>query len=134
MGYGNSKSKYIEIPNEYGYYTINIDNGKLPELPDFPKKPRVRIRVSNTKPSQLKKVDDTITEESSKIQESVITRVDGLSTEKIRDKKINIGDVYNVDYQYDLVSEYLKNNYIVDDDTMIKIKDILKDLNQVIPE
>ena len=127
------KSEYIEIPNEYGYYTINIDDGKLPELPDFPKKPRVRIRVSNTKPSQLKKLMTQL-QKKAKIQESVITRVDGLSTEKIRDKKINIGDVYNVDYQYDLVSEYLKNNYLVDDDTMIKIKDVLKELNQVIPE
>ena len=127
------KSKYIEIPNEYGYYTINIDNGKLPELPDFPAKPRVRVRVSNTKPSQLKKLMTQL-QKKAKIQESVITRVDGLSTEKIRDKKINIGDVNNPDYQFDLVSEYLKNNYIVDDDTMIKIKDILKELNQVIPD
>ncbi|MAR77660.1 MAG: hypothetical protein CMD43_01805 [Gammaproteobacteria bacterium] len=127
------KSKYIEIPNEYGYYTINIDNGKLPELPDFPAKPRVRIRVSNTKPSQLKKLMTQL-QKKAKIQESVITKVDGLSTEKIRDKKINIGDVNNPDYQYDLVSEYLKNNYIVDDDTMIKIKDIIKELNQVIPD
>ncbi len=127
------KSKYIEIPNEYGYYTINIDNGKLPELPDFPKKPRVRVRVSNTKPSQLKKLMVEL-QKKANIQESVITRVDGLSTEKIRDKKINIGDVNNPDYQYDLVSEYLKNNYIVDDDTMIKIKDILKELNSIVPE
>jgi len=127
------KSKYIEIPNEYGYYTINIDNGKLPELPDFPAKPRVRIRVSNTKPSQLKKLMTQL-QKKAKIQESVITKVDGLSTEKVRDKKINIGDVNNPDYQYDLVSEYLKNNYIVDDDTMIKIKDIIKELNQVIPD
>ena len=58
------KSQYIEIPNDYGYYTINIDNGKLPELSDLPKKPRVRIRVSNTKPSQLKRVDNSITKES----------------------------------------------------------------------
>jgi len=127
------KSKYIEIPNEYGYYTINIDNGKLPELPNFPAKPRVRVRVSNTKPSQLKKLMTQL-QKKAKIQESVITRVDGLSTEKIRDKKINIGDVNNPDYQYDLVREYLKNNYIVDDDTMIKIKNIIKDLNSVIPE
>ena len=127
------KSEYIEIPNEYGYYTINIDNGKLPELPDLPKKPRVRIRVSNTKPAQLKRVMTQL-QKKCKIQESVITKVDGLSTEKIRDKKINIGDVSNPDYQYDLVREYLKNNYIVDDDTMIKIKDILTELNQVIPE
>ena len=127
------KSEYIEIPNEYGYYTINIDNGKLPELPNLPKKPRVRVRVSNTKPSQLKKLMTQL-QKKCKIQESVITRVDGLSTEKIRDKKINIGDVNNPDYQYDLVREYLKNNYLVDDETMIKIKNILKDLNSTIPE
>ena len=127
------KSEYIEIPNEYGYYTINIDNGKLPELPNLPKKPRVRVRVSNTKPSQLKKLMTQL-QKKCKIQESVITRVDGLSTEKIRDNKINIGDVNNPDYQYDLISEYLKNNYLVDDDTMIKIKDVLKDLNSIIPE
>ena len=106
------KSEYIEIPNEYGYYTINIDNGKLPELPDLPKKPRVRVRVSNTKPSQLKKLMTQL-QKKCKIQESVITRVDGLSTEKIRDKKINIGDVNNPDYQYDLVREYLKDADVV---------------------
>ena len=127
------KSEYIEIPNDYGYYTIDIRDGKLPDLSDLPLKPRVRVRVSNTKPSQLKKLMTKV-QKMAKIQESVITRVDGLSTEKIRDQKINIGDVNNVDYQYELISEYLKNNYIVDDDTMIKIKDVLKDLNSVIPE
>ena len=50
------KSKYIEIPNDYGYYTINIDNNTLPDLSDLPKKPRIRVRVSNTKPSELKKL------------------------------------------------------------------------------
>ena len=127
------KSEYIEIHNDYGYYTINIDNGKLPDLSDLPNKPRVRVRVSNTKPAQLKRLMTKV-QKMAKIQESVITRVDGLSTEKIRDKKINIGDVYNVDYQYDLISEYLKNNYMVDDDTMIKIKKVLTELNSVVPE
>ena len=127
------KSEYKEIHNDYGYYTINIDSGKLPDLSDLPNKPRVRVRVSNTKPAQLKRLMTKV-QKMAKVQESVITRVDGLSTDKIRDKKINIGDVNNVDYQYDLISEYLKNNYLVDEDTMIKIKDILKDLNSVIPE
>ena len=127
------KSEYIEIHNDFGYYTIDIQDGKLPNLSDLPNKPRVRVRVSNTKPSQLKKLMTKV-QKMAKIQESVITRVDGLSTDKIRDNKINIGDVNNPDYQYDLISEYLKNNYIVDDDTMIKIKDVLKDLNSIIPE
>ena len=60
---------------------------KLPELPDLPKKPRVRVRVSNTKPSQLKKLMTQL-QKKCKIQESVITRVDGLSTEKFVIKRL----------------------------------------------
>ena len=127
------KSEYIEVPNDYGYYTIDIQDGKLPDLSDLPLKPRVRVRVQNTTPSKLKKLMTKV-QKMAKIQESVITKVDGLSKDKIRDNKINVGDVNNPDYQYDLISEYLKNNYLVDDDTMIKIKDVLKDLNSIIPE
>ena len=29
-------SEYIEVPNDYGYYTINIDDGKVPDCPDIP--------------------------------------------------------------------------------------------------
>jgi len=127
------KSTYIPIVNDFGYYTIDIQDGKLPDLSDLPLKPRLRVRVSNTKPSQLKKLMTKV-QKMAKIQESVISRVDGLSTDKIRDIKINIGDVNNLDYQYELIREYLSNNYIVDDDTMIKIKKVLTDLNAVIPE
>ena len=127
------KSKYIEIPNDYGYYTINIDNNTLPDLSDLPNKPRLRVRVSNTKPSELKKLMTKI-QRMAKVQESVISRVDGLSTEKIRNNKINIGDVNSVDYQLKLISEYLNNNYFIDDEMMIKIKNILTELNTNIPD
>ena len=127
------KSKYIEIPNDYGYYTINIDNNKLPDLSDLPKKPRLRVRVSNTKPSQLKKLMAKV-HKLGKVQESVISRVDGLSTDKIRNNKINIGDVNSVDYQLELIKEYLNNNYFIDDEMMVKIKNILTELNTNIPD
>tara|TARA_B100000575_G_scaffold123621_1_gene98562 strand:+ start:2606 stop:5761 length:3156 start_codon:yes stop_codon:yes gene_type:complete len=127
------KSEYIEIPNEYGYYTVNIDSNKLPDLSDLPKKPRLRVRVSNTKPSELKKLMAKI-HKMAKVQESVISRVDGLSTDKIRDSKINIGDVSSVDYQLKLISDYLNNNYFIDDGMMIKIKNILSELNTNIPD
>lgn len=125
------KSTFIELPNDYGYYTIEINDGKLPELPNLPKKPRVRIRVSNTKPAQLKRVLTKL-QKLANIQESVVTRVDGLNKEKVRDNKINIGDVNNVDYQYKLIEDYLNNNYAVDEDTLVKIKSILEELNQEI--
>ena len=127
------KSKYIEIPNDYGYYTINIDNNTLPDLSDLPKKPRLRVRVSNTKPSELKKLMAKV-HKMGKVQEAVISRVDGLSTEKVRNNKINIGDVNSVDYQLKLISEYLNNNYFIDDEMMVKIKNILTELNTNIPD
>ncbi|OUW11936.1 MAG: hypothetical protein CBD26_00200 [Candidatus Pelagibacter sp. TMED166] len=127
------KSEYIEIPNEYGYYTVNIDKNTLPDLSDLPKKPRLRVRVSNTKPSELKKLMAKI-HKMANVQESVISRVDGLSTEKIRDNKINIGDVNSVDYQLKLISDYLNNNYFIDDEMMVKIKNILTELNTNIPD
>ena len=127
------KSKYIEIPSVYGYYTINIDNNTLPDLSDLPKKPRLRVRVSNTKPSELKKLMAKV-HKMGKVQESVISRVDGLSTEKVRNNKINIGDVNSVDYQLKLISEYLNNNYFIDDEMMVKIKNILTELNTNIPD
>ena len=127
------KSEYIEVKNDYGYYTIDIKDGKLPDLSDLPMKPRLRVRVENTKPSQLKKLMVKV-QKMANIQESVISKVNGLGDDKVRNNKINVGDVNNPDYQYDLISEYLKNNYVVDKDTMIKIKDVLKDINSVIPE
>ena len=47
------KSEYIEISNDYGYYTLDIDNGILPDADDMPKKARLRGRVSNTSATAL---------------------------------------------------------------------------------
>ena len=48
-------AEYIEIPNDYGYYTIDIDDGIVPDVDDMPEKARLRVRVSNTDGAQLKK-------------------------------------------------------------------------------
>ena len=102
----------------------------MPDLSDLPKKPRVRIRVSKYKTCSIKTSNDTNTEKKCKFKKSVITRVDGLSKDKVRDNKINIGNVNNIGYQFSLIEEYLNNNYAVDEDTMIKINKILTDLNR----
>ena len=49
------KSEYIEIPNDYGYYTIDIDKGIVPDVKGISKKSRLRVRVSNTNGIELKK-------------------------------------------------------------------------------
>ena len=127
-------SEYIEVPNDYGYYTINIDDGKVPECTDIPQKARLRVRVANTTPSQLKKAMSLIHSKYG-IKEVSVTKTDSIySTEKVRGQHIAVGNVRDSDYQYNLIEEYLKTNHFVDEDTLIDIKKINEELNGRLPE
>ena len=128
------KSEYIEIQNDYGFYTIDIDNGKVPECPDIPKKARLRVRVSNTKPSELKKAMAMIHSKYG-IKEVTVTKTDSFnSIEKVRGQHISVGNIRDDNYQYGLIEEYLKQNHYVDENTLIEIKKINKDLNSRLPD
>tara|TARA_B100001094_G_scaffold328401_1_gene388741 strand:- start:569 stop:3724 length:3156 start_codon:yes stop_codon:yes gene_type:complete len=128
------KSEYIEIPNDYGYYTLDIDNGILPDANDMPKKARLRVRVSNTSATELKKALAVIHDKYG-IEEMSVTRTDSLySSDRVRNKSISVGDINNTDVQYQLIVDYLNANHIVDEATLIKIKNINESLNQDLPE
>ena len=128
------KSKYIEIPNDYGYYTLDIKDGKVPECPDMPKKARLRVRVSETTPSQLKKAM-TLIHSKYGIKEVSVTKTDSFSAiEKVRGQRITVGNIRDADYQYGLIEEYLKTNHFVDENTLIDIKKINEELNVKLPE
>ena len=128
------KSEYVEIPNDYGYYTIDIDAGNVPDCPDIPKKARLRVRVSNTSATELKKALAVIHDKYG-IEEMSVTRTDSLyNNERVRNKTISIGDINNTDVQYQLIVDYLNANHIVDDETLLKIKNINESLNQDLPE
>ena len=130
----NRTFKHIEIPNDYGYYTLDIDKGVVPDVSDIPKKARLRIRVVNTSATELKKAL-TVIHEKYGVHETSVTKMDALySTDRVRNKTIQIGDVSSTDVQYQLIVDYLNANHIVDDKTLIDIKNINESLNQVIPE
>ena len=128
------KSRYIEVPNDYGYITLDIDGGELPQIDKMPKKARVRIRASNTKPSELKKCL-AILHKKYGIKEMIVTRTDTLySRDRIRNDSITVGDISSSDVQFNLIQEYLNNNHHVTDEVMLKIKNINESLNQSMPE
>ena len=128
------KSKYVEIPNDYGYYTLDITDGVLPECPDMPKKARLRVRVSNTTASQLKKIMSVVHSKYG-IKEVAITKTDSLSAiEKVRGQRIAVGNIRDADYQFGLIEQYLKQNHFVDDGTLVDIKKINEELNGRLPE
>jgi DNA repair exonuclease SbcCD ATPase subunit/3',5'-cyclic AMP phosphodiesterase CpdA len=127
-------SEYIEVKNDYGYYTLDIDNGVVPEADDMPSKARLRVRVANTSATELKKALAIIHEKYG-VHEMSVTRTDTIySNDRVRNKSISVGDINSTDVQFDLIRDYLNDNHIVSEDVLIKIKNINESLNQVIPE
>ena len=120
------KSTYVEIPNDYGYYTLDIDKGKVPDVTDMPKKARLRLRVKDTTSTNLKKAMKQIRDKYG-IEEMTVTRTDRLLAEdKVRSDVINIGDVHDENYRFSLIDEYLKNNFMIDDDMSVGVSKINK--------
>ena len=120
----------FEIPNDYGFYTLDVDNGIVPIVTNMPKKPRLRVRVSNTDPSQIKKVLTKIKKQY-KVQEFTVTRMDTLSKQKTGnfDDRLAIGNVKDIEFQNELIKDYLERQYLANDDTIDKIKQINREIN-----
>jgi len=125
----------FDLPNDYGFYTLDVNNGVVPTVTNMPKKPRLRVRVSNTDPSQIKKALTKIKKQY-KVQEFTVTRMDTLSKQKTGnfDDRLAIGNVRDVEFQNELIKDYLERQYLADDDTIDKIKQINREINTKLVE
>jgi len=124
---------FHDIPNDYGYYTLDVVDGVVPANLPLTSKTNLRVRTTNTDPAQLKRVLATIRKEY-RIRDVIVQRLDrnsdGTSSGLLGDA-INQGDVRNVQYQSQLLTEYLSVQGI-DDDMIAKVIEINKKLNQEI--
>lgn len=124
--------KHVEIPNDYGYYTMDIEDGVVPDVDDVPDKARMRIRVSNTTESDLKKALAIIHKRHG-IKDVVVNR-NGKLIDRVRGSSLEIGDVSDPNYQYELIDDYLKRNHVLDDSILSKIKNINEAMNSDLPD
>ena len=122
-------TKFIEIPNNYGYYSLKVmnnifpkdlvgENGYINRELDIPHKIRLRIEYKNTKHSRISKLI-SIFKKSKEVLE--------LSTNEITSKedeanisKISL-DITDLNYQNNLIEEYLNQT---SDATDIEIKGV----------
>jgi DNA repair exonuclease SbcCD ATPase subunit len=123
--------EYVDVPNDYGYYTLHVENGEVPDVTDMPLKPRLRVLVSKTDASDMKRVTTEI-KKKYKVDEFTITRTDTLARLRTgnRDGKLNVGNVNDSQYQSGLIKDYLGRNYMLDDETLGKIEDLNNTLNK----
>ena len=127
----NRKFTHKEIENEYGYYTLHIEDGLVPKVDDLPSKARLRIKVKNTSSSDLKKAL-TIIKHRHNIKEVSIVREDEYRVDTGNSSIVDFGDVFDPDVQNGLIEQYLTNNTTASEVIIEKVKKINKELSSSI--
>ena len=126
------KSEFVEIPNDYGYYTFEIDNGKITNPNSkIPKKPRLRLKVKDTDSGTLKQLIAKI-KSKYQVQDISIQKINALNTNDTKNK-INFGNVRDVEWQNNVITEYLSDEYALDDELLDTIRHINRTVHSKLP-
>jgi len=116
--------QHIEIPNDYGYFTIKVDEGKIKtDLSDIPKKSRIRLSLYETLPTETKEVLKKLKEITEFVEPPTYTRENVKDEEKRQTtltENLIRGDIKNKEHQIKLITEYLNNKLGIKDEELIK--------------
>jgi DNA repair exonuclease SbcCD ATPase subunit/DNA repair exonuclease SbcCD nuclease subunit len=125
--------EHYDIPNEYGYYTLDVEDGNMPKNLPITSKTSVRLRATNTSAAQIKKALSEI-RKLYKNSEVIVQNLDKIAANGDIDLGNSIQglDIRNVDYQTTLLSDYLQQFHL-DPETTESIININKSLNSAIP-
>jgi DNA repair exonuclease SbcCD ATPase subunit/DNA repair exonuclease SbcCD nuclease subunit len=128
------KAEFVEIENDICYYTLEIDNKKYDPIPKslLDKTIRLRIKVQNTEPADLKAIIAKVKTKFN-IEEFTVQKINDFSVNKTRVQKINIGDVRDVEYQNELISKYLENKFALDDEMLDGVRHVNRTVNSGLP-
>jgi DNA repair exonuclease SbcCD ATPase subunit len=123
-------AEFITVPNEYGYYTLDVKNGGVPLDASVPEKVRLRLKVEGTSPAELNRVTSDV-RQLYNVQELRYDR-QSQKTSTARDdssSEIKIGDIQSTSYQSKLIEEYLGREYDLSDDMVRRVKQLNKEVN-----
>ena len=128
----SKECEFVDIPNDYGYYTYQIENGKILNPSDkIPVRPRLRLKVKDTDSATLKQLVAKIKSEY-KVQDISIQKINALNTTDTKNK-INFGNIRDVEWQNKVISEYLTDEYALDDELLDTIRHINRTVHSKFP-
>ena len=127
------KADFIEIQNDYGYVTFEVNNAKIINSPHrIPNKPRVRIKFNDTDASDIKKLIATIRKKY-RVQDISIQR-SANHIESNQNGSIAIGNVRDIEYQNNLITQYIEDNHPeADKKELDAIRHINRSINSKLP-
>ena len=121
----------VDIQNDYGYYTMDIIGGVVPDVTDLPLYPRLRVRFADTDAADTKRA---ITEIKVKygVDDFTTIRTDSLAKKKTgdRDNKLELEDITDITYQNSLITDYIQRMMpFVTDEEIAGIQSLNKEIN-----
>lgn len=126
---------HVEIPNDYGYFTVVMDNGKIiSNVSNIPKKAKIKFQLFETVATEVKSALSQL-RLSSDITEVCYENIkdDSQIKNAHHNGNFSIGNILDRNYQINLLTEYLnKRLNITDSDFINKIIKINDDTNSLI--
>lgn len=130
----NKTHEFKKVKNSHGFVTFEIDNGVIvSDIPEMPEKPKVRLMIRNSTPSQIKECISDIRHKYKPLE--VISNKTNSKT-KLNDasNRVNLSKIRDVDFQNKIIEDYFKrNDYMLDENALNKIYEINKLLNSNLP-
>ena len=126
--------EFVDLPNDYGYYTVKVDNGTiLPSICDA-KHPRVRIVSTNTSDADLRKIVPLVKKEYG-VKDIALRKIgDSVNDNDLEHRGLNIGSVRDIEYQNSLIAKHLVDSYQVEDEVLQEVFSLNRDINSELPE
>lgn len=121
----------IDIKNDYGYYTLDVDGGVVPDVTDMPKYPKLRVRITNTDTADTKRMMADITAKYG-VEDFTVIRTDTFQTKKTGDReaRLEVDNVADINHQNSLIGEYIERMMpFVTKEDLQGIEKINRDIN-----
>jgi DNA repair exonuclease SbcCD ATPase subunit len=126
-------AEFVEIENDTAFYTIEVDAGVYQPLPQLPKNLYLRVKYRNTDQSEIKRIVAEIKQEHNVLETSLM-KIRDFTTSSNENKKLNVHDVRDIDYQNSLLVDFLKEKYDLDEQSIKDICEINKIVNNALPK
>ena len=99
----------VDIQNDYGYYTLDVDGGIVPDVTDMPLYPRLRVRITNTDTADTKRMMADITAKYG-VEDFTIIRTDTFNKKKTNDReaRLEVDSIADINHQNSLIGEYIE--------------------------
>ena len=121
----------VDIQNDYGYYTLDVDGGIVPDVTDMPLYPRLRVRITNTDTADTKRMMADITAKYG-VEDFTIIRTDTFNKKKTNDReaRLEVDSVADINHQNSLIGEYIERMMpFVTKEDLDGIEKINRDIN-----